>query len=591
MGLGGYIFLFERDNPADKAVDTLALVLPALKASQVTSVEYHATNLTVRVEQTNESWRMTAPLNYPGRKANIEALIEECRKLNHKLTIPARDVKNQPRGLADYGLEPPAATLKMRQGGTDIELRIGMKTPVGNLLYLQLAGSQDVLVTDAAFLNYLPRTASDWRDVALLNLAGLNFNRLEMRPRPPGFEVVKTNGLWRMSWPIDARADNPRLNLLIDQLQRWPVAQFLIDDPRVDLEPLGLSPPQAELVIGNGTNDLVVVQFGHSPTNVPGYVLARRPDHTNIVLVSRMMLDQLRAPHTQFRDRRLLSFDPAQVDTIEIQSDEAFTLQRTGTNGWRIGAPFNYAADAELVTNLVAALGQIDVVDFVKDVNSADDYASFGLAAPAKPRQYALKMAVTNNTGGLTNQLLAQMDIGRAIPPQNLTAYVRRPDDGTVYALSMGDYQQLPREAWTLRDRQLPRFTTNQVVSITSVLRGKLTKMTRNAAGDWSLATPGIVETFAVDDALELLGQLRAVAWTARGENRQAQYEISDTFHAITIELLQDGKPQTVTYKFGNKRAPGFNPYTSTVIDGETIIFQFPQKAYDDRVVKYLTFP
>src|SRR5438552_1325411 len=126
---------------------------------------------------------------------------------------------------------------------------------------------------------------NDWRDLSLLNLVGLSLDRMEVRAgQGRGFLLQETNKTFYLTKPQPVRASRPKVEALLLELQGPRVAQFYTDDPRAELEPLGLQPPEAELAFGNGTNDVLVVQFGKSPGTNQSLVFARRLAQTNIVL-------------------------------------------------------------------------------------------------------------------------------------------------------------------------------------------------------------------------------------------------------------------------------------------------------------------
>lgn len=573
----GWILLAEREGGPAPAVS--AQVLPGLKVALVARVELVLTNQTLRAERAGEQWTLTAPLNYPGQKIAIESLLAACAQLRVRAVVPEREVRSQPRGLADFGLQPPQAALMLDNGQTG--LRIGAHTPVGGQVYVQRAGAKEVFLVDAEFLGRLPRTADDWRDPALLQLAGLAFNRLEVRPHPPGFEVRRdeTNQLWRLTYPMETRADNPRLKDLLSLLPRWPVKQFVTDDPKADLEPFGLQRPETELVFGQGTNDLLVVQFGGSPTNDPASVYARRLSHTNIVLVPRELLDVLRLPHTEYRDRRLFTFKSDAVETVTVRSEEPFTLRRGPNDSWRVEAPYNFAADPALVRALLNQLGEIEVADFVKDV--VTDFAVYGLATPA--RSYLLQ---GSGRAGSTNFSLADFAFGRVVPPDKI--YARRLDENAVYVVAVAEALKLPSAPWQLRDRRLWNFDLSAVQGATITFHGQTRKIVRAEKGGWTLATPGIINPFAVDEALHRLTELRAEAWTARGADKLARYGFDEVAHAVTLEVRTGEKLETFTLQFG-RRSPKFSVYATTVLDGQPVVFEFPQRLFDEYMTPYLT--
>src|SRR5207245_2336617 len=83
----------------------------------------------------------------------------------------------------------------------------------------------------------------------------------------------------RLTAPLSARADNNLLQQVLLQLQNARVAQFVSDMPGSDLEPYGLHAPEVAVAFGQGTNNLLTVVFGKSPTNNPALVYARRSSY------------------------------------------------------------------------------------------------------------------------------------------------------------------------------------------------------------------------------------------------------------------------------------------------------------------------
>src|SRR5205085_10162373 len=107
--------------------------------------------------------------------------------------------------------------------------------------------------------------------------------------------------------------------------------QFVSDDPKADLEPLGLQPPQLVLALGQPTNPLALLQFGK--TNKVGHVYARRYGQNGLVTVADEMVAPWRASLNDFRDHHLITLKQP-VDVIEIQAQENFSLHRQPNQTW-----------------------------------------------------------------------------------------------------------------------------------------------------------------------------------------------------------------------------------------------------------------
>ncbi len=587
LALLTFIVVFElREKGGPPPSPATGQLVPGLRAATVTRVEFTRSNQTFRADYVANQWRLTAPLAYPANALLLRTFLDVCARLRPQLLIPAAQSKSP----ADFGLQPPQATFVFHQGGTRIELRIGARTPVNNQLYVQVAGSDQVAVTDANLLEFLPRTPDDWRDRSLLSLTGVKFDRLRVRTgtRDLLLERETTNQLWRITLPTPPkRANTPRIERLVADLQQWPVKDFVSDDPRADLEGFGLLTPESELAFGQGTNDALVVQFGRSPTNQPEFVYARSLATTNIMLVPRGLLDQLRADYWNFSEHRLLDALPADaVNTLTVQGRENFSLRQM-TNAatnlvWIADDPAKTTMDPELMQGFLASLVTLEAVELAKEV--VTDFAPYGLATPA--RSLSLSRSFTNAAGLLTNVLVARLDFGSG-PVDRV--FARRHDENSVYVVPRGDVDRLAWSLHEIQDRTVWNFSSNQVAAVTVEFDGRTRRLTRSAAGRW-LEGAEIVDDLrglALEETMFRLGRLRAERWTHLGGDKLPIYGVSDQSHRVTLELAGPAKTNAVTFGIMPSRR---NPY-AVITDprsGQPLVFEFPRSLYLDYIIPYL---
>lgn len=565
-------------------------LVPQLRPTSVTRIEFTRSNATFRAERVAGQWRLTAPLAYPGNDLALNALLDVCSRMKPQLLIGAPLAKSP----ADFGLAPPQATVLFLQGGAPVELRIGSRTPVNQQLYVQVAGTAHIAVTDANLLALLPKSVDDWRDRRLLSLAGVKFDRLRMRTGPRDLLLQRdaTNQLWRITQPApDKRGNTLLIEQLLRDLQQWPVQRFVTDDPKADLEPFGLQAPEAELAFGSGTNDTLVVQFGKSPTNQPDLVFARTPATTNVVLVARDRLEGLRAPVWEFTEHRLLDALPADaVDLIEVRGKETFTL-RLQTNSatnlvWVADDKFQTVTDPQLMANFLANLVTLEAVELAKDV--VTDYAPYGLA-PAG-RSLSLLKSTTNSLGGPTNKLVARLEFGSGPVDRQ---FARRLDENSVYVVARGDVERLAWSLFQIQDRAVWNFATNQVAAVTVEFDGRSRRLTRAANGQWTEGVEALdpLRNVALEETMFRLGRLRAEQWTHLGADGLPVRGIGESSHRVRIELA--GPPaRTNTVAFGF--VPRGRNAWAAVTDprsGQPIIFEFSRPLYYDYVVQYLGPP
>ena len=219
-------------------------------------------------------------------------------------------------------------------------------------------------------------------------------------------------------------------------------------------------------------------------------------------------------------------------------------------------------------------------MEFVKDVVTTPDLQTYGLASSS--RQIILRSAV-----GDTNAVIAQLLFGTK---QTNEVFVRRADEGFVYAITMEDFNRLPEAGWEFRERHIWNFTENDVAQIELHQNGKARTMIRDGPNKWSLApgSQGMINPPAIEETAHRLGELTAVGWVDRNMTNFTQYGFKPDNLQITIALKNGAK---YTVDFGAELPPSTQTALAAVtLDGERWAFVFPPVLYQF-VLSYLTIP
>jgi hypothetical protein len=585
-GLFGFIFFLHRH--AKKAVPPHSEVLPNITIEAVTSVHVRPlgpVKLEIRADHTNNSWQLTEPIVYPAQAVSVEKLLSSLVTTAPATYITPAEVRSRPKADEEYGLTSPQASIIILQGNYRVHLLIGAKTNPGDQFFLQRVGDEGVYVMDAELLKYIPSSANDWRDTTLLNMDGLVFDTIAVTNNAKSFVLqLGPNRLWRIGWPlIDARADNGRIEEALQKLQALHVLQFASDDSKADLEPFGLARAELEITLARGTNTLAALQFGRSPTNEPGQVYARRGGQNSIFTVSKDLCAPWLASLNDFRARHLVSLSDS-LEGVEVRGQDVspFYLRHETNQTWRV-MPDNFPGDSWLIKEMLATLGSMPIIEFVKDVVNPPEWPEYGLAVPA--REYILSGPCTDSTG--TNSLVATLDFGFGTN-QHDKVFARRTDESSVYSVSTNEFARLPRAGWQLRERKLWNFTINDVARAVIRQPGRTRQLLRNGPHQWSLApgSQGIINDLAVEETVRGLIQVSAQSWVGTGEQLRRQYGLAENAPQIVLELKNGEK---VAVEFGAE-APSTNVYAAVNLEGQLWLFEFPWVLYRD-VASYLLAP
>ena len=595
--LFAFIFFYQRH--AHRPPAGPGRMLPELRAEAVTSVLVRPSGplqLQIRADRTNGTWQLTQPQPYPAEPEKIQQLLKFLEKLSPAPYITGAELRTHANADEEFGFATPRATLVIQQGSYAPRLRVGALTNPGDQVFVQVEGDLGVYVVDSELLKYIPGSANDWRNTALLSLANLAVDQVAVTNNVKGdaghgglptssatfvLRRDRTNQLWRMIWPLDARANNPRIVASLQQLQEVRIRSFVSDDPQTDLEPLGLAPAELELGFSNGTNSLALLQFGRSPTNDLARVYARRVGQTGVFTVDKAFLLPWCAFLNDFRDPCLLD-STAQANAIDlVHGQEQSSVERQPDGAWRI-LPGNFPANPLLTGNLLSTLTNLPIVKFVNDVVNAADLPQYGLAAPLS--RFILKANCPGTSGGLTNVPILDLAFGLGTT-RNDRVFAKRSDESFVYAVSTTNFARLPTALWQLRERTLCHFSLEDVTAVRLSQGGKVCELVHKGPLSWGFApgSQGIINDGAIEETIRGVIQVAALAWVARGEPSRATYGFNTNDYHLTLELKNGTK---FDLEFGGE-APSGDAYALVTLEDQPWIFEFPWILYRD-VSSYL---
>ena len=578
LSLFAFIWFFQTYlKPTAPVVTTL---LPGLRAPDVTAIQVSPVGAPeISAVRTNAAWLLQKPLTYPAQAAAIETLVGALEKLLPATRLTAAEMPGKKNADAEFGFENPKFTIFIQAGDQRWQLLVGNKTAPGDQVFIRVVGVDGAFVTDAGWLLLLPRTASDWRDTALVDAAGnCDWIVITNGAKAMEFRRNPTNQLWRMTRPLQARADGGRLAAALQQLRAGHVTKFVTDDPRTDLSSFGLQPAELDICLGRGTNLTGGVAAGKNLADNPALLYARRDGWNTVVTADRDAFAGWRGAVNEYRDPHLLNLT-APVAEIEVHGENTFILRQRGSNDWAVVGE-KFAADTDNVQAFLKMLAGLRVSEFVKDVVTAQDLQGFGLASPTN--QILLRA-----TPGDTNSVLAHLLFGAA---ETNRVPVKRADEEFVYAIAPADFNNLFlfNVGWYFRDRRVWHFSETNVAQVTVSQHGRTRQLLRTGENKWSLASgQGIINPPALEETLHRLGELTAAGWVGRNVTEPEKFGLNTNNLALTIELKTGEK---WNLDFGTELPSAQTALAVVTLSGERWAFVFPPVLYQF-ISTYLALP
>ena len=195
-------------------------------------------------------------------------------------------------------------------------------------------------------------------------------------------EKTPTGGDWKMSKPVQTKADFGSVEGLVGRLQTVQMKSIAADNASpADLKKYGLDKPEATVNLGLGSAKATLLFGAKAADNT---VYARDASKPSVVTVESALLDDMKKSADDYRRKDVFEFRPFNATHMELtRNGQTITLERTKGQGenapdkWKRVSPTAGDLDKEKSDNLLGKLSNIRITTFV------DSTAKTGLDKPA----------------------------------------------------------------------------------------------------------------------------------------------------------------------------------------------------------------
>lgn len=451
--LGTFVYFWEIRGAEERAEAEEAeeRLFADLEASDLRWMEVRTTDGShARLERTEEgAWRITEPVDFPANETTARGLASALAGL------ASVRVFEEPEPPEAYGLagEP---TVRFGTDGAEHAVVVGDKTPLGGNTYVRSSESAPVYAVETSETNALRKELDALRDDRLLSFDRPKVRRIEVR-WPEGAVTLAREGpdaAWRVTGPLDARADEETVDTLLSDL-RFLRADGFLDDPPSDAE-AGLDAPALEVRLRGapepegGEGPLLAELAVGGPVG-EGRLAARGKAEGTLYALSPSRLEAFPREVVAYRYKQLASFDPSRVVRFSLQlrgapGEETLELEgRRTADGWRT-EPERLAAGK--AGRLVRELADLEASAIVAESMGESERAALGLAPP-RVRIRAWTEPGEGETG--SGPLVANVALGAADAERGIAAM--RAEGDEIYRLDYALAEHLPVSLEALRNR------------------------------------------------------------------------------------------------------------------------------------------
>jgi len=287
----------------------------------------------------SNSWRVVSPIDTNADTRAVEGLITSSASAQPEKIVLEKD--------ADwnlYGLEKPSSVVSFSANGKTAEMSFGALNPSKSSYYLRVQGDPRLFLVADTLEKSLNKSLFDVRDKAVVKFSPEDITAIDIIREGKQTNLNKTEGKWRITDPVDARAKTSGVRLFLMSLAELK-AQEIVDSPLTENDSYGFDKSLNKIVLKgrdfSKTLTLGAISEKSRETRSPGNsVYLSVSGQTPVYMVEDKFFQSDKVDAESLTDKSITSFEPIDVEKIEIEfMDQKWLLSKSSDNKWKMEAP------------------------------------------------------------------------------------------------------------------------------------------------------------------------------------------------------------------------------------------------------------
>ncbi len=312
----------------------------------------------------------------------------------------------------------------------------------------------------------------------LFNIDHKDISAIDLRFKDRELQLARNpNHTWSILKPIRADGDQSAVDGLTETIANAQLSRTIEEKPD-SLRPFGLDKPAVTLTVTADKKGALPALLVGNVTPVASGVYVKFADQPAVLMTSSDFLTAISKTPNDLRSHELMSFNMDDATQLVLRSgvNPPIEIDRQGGQ-WRIVAPGHYTADPDTVAQMLTALVDAQVKDFVSDAPT--DLAPYGLKNPQ------ISVAVYSGKNKVEQSLLFGLEVPEA---SKKAVYVKLAGAPSVYSVEDSLLSKVNLGLFDLRYKTVMGFDPLKIGRVEVENHGKQYTLSRDAGGKWRVA-------------------------------------------------------------------------------------------------------
>ena len=378
-GLGAYIYFVTWKQPPE-SVSKLEKVFAGLEADKVQELKVASDKGDVTtIKKENGAWQLVSPIMAKADEGEVSGINSALSQVE-----VSRVIDENPTDLKEYGLVSPRIEIDFKAtGDKDYKrLLVGDKSPTGSDLFAKRNDEKKVFLIPGFQETTLNKSAFELRDKTVMRFERDKVDGFDVNTGGKTLEIVKDNAEWKVTQPVQARADFGAVEGLIGKLQAVAMKSSVTEAATPDdLKKYGLDKPATTVELKMGSARATFALGGKASDNT---IYARDASKPMVVTIDSALADDLKKGADEYRRKDVFEFRSYNSNRVEItRNGQAVVFEKVKGDGkdkdvekWRRASPNAGDVDKDKIDAMLSRLSNMRATSFV------DASAKTGLNAP-----------------------------------------------------------------------------------------------------------------------------------------------------------------------------------------------------------------
>ncbi|MCP4725961.1 MAG: DUF4340 domain-containing protein, partial [bacterium] len=379
LALVAYVYFYEimgeEKRQEEEKIKDLIYLFEFNDVEKVDVIRGDSSFSCVRIE---DNWQLTSPVNYKAHNTAVGSIINLFKNAKNE-----NMVSETGEDLDGYGLGDRAPRMKLTfNDGSVKTLIVGENNPTDSHIYAKLEDSPEIFMTTASLHSKLREPLKNFRHRKILDVQRTAVDRMIINENGQEIVVKKRDPAsveWILEKPIETKADDARVGILLDKIFSRDIVAFADDNPS-DLGKYGLDNPRATLEIYSGDGSAgKKISFGN-PVKDRVYLMI--DDKNAVFEMDSSDINMMTQGLYSLREKRITSFVKSRIDAMEISlPDQMYVFAKEDTSDqWYMESPERKRAKKFKIDGMIDEFFWIKAKVFVEEKGVSRD--EYGLNPP-----------------------------------------------------------------------------------------------------------------------------------------------------------------------------------------------------------------